>query len=200
MNQKFTIKCRRSSSIWTILAEASHALEMIGQGDKVRTMQNEVAKSSGHFDALEVIRRYVDIEYIEEDTTMIELRLFNKPIGTSLKYWNNLLKSNDTGYSVQGICDMIHAYEAAASDLGCKPSKVIQIDQDNPDAKSIFNAIHGNDSYESKKSLGHYSIDGSEGHLLTYKDYKVVQCEVYGHYMYFLTKKDIKRMMKSQER
>lgn len=131
---------------------------------------------------------------------MIKLRLFNKSIGTNLTYWNTLLKSDGAVYSVQGICDMIHAYEAAASELGCKPSKVILIDQNDSDAKPIFSAIHANGGYESKKSLGHYSIDGSVAHLLTYKNCKIVQCEVYGHYMYFLTKKDIKKAMKSYKR
>lgn len=129
---------------------------------------------------------------------MIKIRLFNKSIGTNLKYWNNLLKSNDTGYSVQGICDMINAYRAAASDLGCLESKVIQITKDDAseESKVIFDYIHNNDSYESKVSAGYYPIDGSEAHLLTYTDYKIVQCEVYGHYMYFLDKKTTKRLMK----
>lgn len=65
MDQKFTIRCVKNASIWTILSSASHALDMIGQGDKIKTMQNEVWKSESYFDALEVIQKYVDIEYME---------------------------------------------------------------------------------------------------------------------------------------
>lgn len=65
---KFTIRCVKNDNIFAILGSASHALEMIGQGDKIKTMQNEVWKSGSYFDALEVIQKYVDIEYIGEVT------------------------------------------------------------------------------------------------------------------------------------
>lgn len=68
MDQKFTIRCVKNASIWTILSSASHALDMIGQGNKIKTMQTEVWKSGSYFDALEVIQKYVDIEYIREGT------------------------------------------------------------------------------------------------------------------------------------
>ena len=64
MSAKFTIRCIKNDNIFAILAQASHALDLIGEVMKIKEMQNKVWKSGSYFDALEVIQQYVNIEYI----------------------------------------------------------------------------------------------------------------------------------------
>lgn len=63
MDLKFTIKCIKNDNIFAILGQASHALDLIGEGSKIKEMQNRVWKSGSYFDALEIIQEYVNIEY-----------------------------------------------------------------------------------------------------------------------------------------
>ena len=64
MSAKFTIRCIKNDNIFAILAQASHALDLIGEGMKIKEIQNKVRKSGSYFDALAVMQRYVNIEYI----------------------------------------------------------------------------------------------------------------------------------------
>ena len=62
---KFTIKCVKNDNIFAILAQASHALDLIGEGSKIKEMQNRIWESHSYSEALEIIQEYVNIKYNE---------------------------------------------------------------------------------------------------------------------------------------
>lgn len=63
---KFTINCIRNDNIFAIIGAASHALDLIGEGMKIKEMQERVWKCHSYQEALDTIEEYVHIHYNDE--------------------------------------------------------------------------------------------------------------------------------------